>query len=236
MGHIKLGSNIRIVLIILFIAALAITAAILIPQSGLFGSLFFSVEVVVLIISIIVSLVLALRQLRESTKIARATFITNLNKAFVENKEYTEIYNALQSCLDKECESQPKCDRPDDSSVDCKLSYPKGQVSNYLTFFETIYILYKSGVISFAIIDDLFAYRFFLAVHSKFIQQKKLKLQPQNFKNIFCLEYEWLRWRKDNKKDADPAVDSVYSRLHLKDLIEKEKYEELTKECRRSFR
>lgn len=184
-------------------------------------------------IGLIVSLIIAIWQLGESTKISRATFITDLNKAFVENNEYIELYNALQSCFDTKCsKAEEKCGNRHDFATNCNLDFPKGQVSNYLTFFETIYILHKSDVISFAIIDDLFAYRFFLAVHSKFVQQIKLKPQPQNFKNIFCLEYKWLRWRKENGKDADPAVDSVYNKLLLEDLVGKKAYEELTVECR----
>lgn len=237
MKRIKQSSKRRalITILIVMVMALIVTATTLVksllelqPDSAI--SLGISA---VETIGLIASLIIAIWQLGESTKISRATFITDLNKAFVENKDYIELYNAFQSCFDMECSKlEKKCSNRYDYTATCNLDFPKGQVSNYLTFFETIYILHKSGVISFAIIDDLFAYRFFLAVHSKFVQQIKLKPQPQNFKNIFCLEYEWLRWRENNGKDADPAVDSVYNKLLLEDLVGIKVYEELTKECR----
>lgn len=184
-------------------------------------------------IGLIVSLFIAIRQLVDSKEIARATFITELNKSFVENQDYVALYNALQSCFDKDCRAGKPCGKACDITEDCGLDFPKGQISNYLTFFETMYLLHKNGVVSFEIIDDLFAYRFFLAVHSKIVQQKKIKSQPQNFKNIFCLEYEWLRYRKEHGKDADPAADSVYNRLLLKDLVGEAEYKKLTDSCRK---
>lgn len=143
-------------------------------------------------IGLIISLVIAIQQLVDSKEIARATFITEINKSFVENPDYMRLYDALQNCYEKKCEHKDECN--DDEP--CKLDFPKSIVSNYLTFFESIYLLKKNGVISYELLDNLFAYRFFLAVHSKFVQESKLKLQPQNFINIFHLEHEWLEYRQ----------------------------------------
>lgn len=123
--------------------------------------------------ALIISMILAIRQLVASKEIARATFITELNKSFVENSDYLDVYNKLQNCLDGSCPCGKKCEDPHDINKCCNLDISKGQISNYLTFFETIYLLKKDGVISFEVLDELFAYRFFLAVHSKIVQQKK---------------------------------------------------------------
>jgi len=176
-------------------------------------------------VGLIVSLVIAIHQLIGSKEIARATFITELNKSYVENKEYIKLYNVLQRCFDKECPNKSTCN----DKTECKLDFPKGDISNYLTFFETIYVLHKNGVVSFEIMDDLFAYRFFLAAHSKLVQQKKLKPQPNNFKNIYCLEKEWLDYRKSKGKDTDASVQSVYNTCLLKDLVSSEIYSRIIK-------
>ena len=184
-------------------------------------------------VGLIASLIIAIKQLVDSKEIARATFITELNKSFVENADYIRLYNALQKCLDKDCQADKSCGKPCDITTECGLDFPKGLISNYLTFFETIYLLHKNGVVSFEIIDDLFAYRFYLAAHSKIVQQEKLKPQPHNFKNIFRLEYEWLKYRREHGKDADPNAETVYNRLRLRDLVEPEEYEELIEGCRK---
>lgn len=186
-----------------------------------------SVETILLL----VSLVIAIAQLYDSKEISRGNFITELNKSFVENDDYTCVYNHLQNCKDDCCDCGTKCCDRLKITADCNLDLTKGQISNYLTFFETIYILNKRKVIDFDILNDLFAYRFFLAVHSKIVQQKKLKIQPQNFKNIFCLEYLWLKYRKDHNI-VSTDENSVYTHLLLEELVGKDIYKKLTKDCR----
>ncbi len=196
------------------------------------------------VIGVLGTIIIAIMQLRDSKEISRASFIVELNRTFVENSDYTLIYNALQNCLDKKC-SNTACDEKH-----CELHFEKSLISNYLTFFETVYILYKKEVITFDIIDDLFAYRFFLAVHSRLIQQEKLIPQPENFKNIFLLEKDWLEYRISKGKMTAEELDSacetyrkviadsfegedevkwknVYVARPLRSVVSEEKYKEI---------
>lgn len=165
-------------------------------------------------LGLIISLIIAIYQLVDSKEIARATFITEINKSFVENSDYMNLYDALQNCYDNKCEYKSTCS----NKAPCRISFPKSVASNYLTFFESIYLLKKKGVISFELLDNLFAYRFFLAVHSKFVQEAKLKPQPQNFINIFHLEHEWLLYRRSIGKDTNKNENTVYNRNLLEDI------------------
>lgn len=167
-------------------------------------------------IGLIISLIIAVRQLNDSKEIARADFLVELNRAFTESEGNLELYSALQSCIDNDCVLEKGCGGSTEAL--CQLRIPKVTVSNYLTFFETIYLLLCNGVISFDMIDDLFGYRFFLAVHSKFVQQMKLAPQPENFKNIFCLEYEWMKYRKEVAHKID-SENSVFMIRQLKNLL-----------------
>ncbi len=182
-------------------------------------------------VGLIVSLIIAIKQLVGSKEIARATFITELNKSFVENEDYLTIYNLLQNCYDGDCKCENPCGERINMEKRCGIKIPKGQISNYLTFFETIYLLKNRGVISYDVIDDLFAYRFFLAVHSKLVQQSKIAPQPQNFVNIFRLECEWLGWRYAHGKDHDPGCGSVYVTLPLRNLVDNDTYVKMTEGC-----
>jgi hypothetical protein len=229
------GKKVLISILIVIIMAIIITATALARQ-------IFDLEVDTSIsigitfaqtVGLIVSLFVAIFQLAASTKISRASFISDLNRSYVENTKYNEVYDKLQACIDSKCKN---CDRDDCHSLVCKLNdekngLSKGHISNYLTFFETVYILQKSGVISYEIIDDLFAYRFFMAIHSKFVQQGKLGTQPRNFKNIFCLEYRWLKWRKNIGKDKIYDGSTVYTKLLLVDLVGETLYREMIAEC-----
>lgn len=183
-------------------------------------------------IGLLVSVVIAVRQLDDSKEISRASFVVDLNRAFTESQGNVDLYTALQNCRDSKCDIKDKCEE----GGSCNLNFPKVVVSNYLTFFETIYLLEKSGAIDFEMIDDLFAYRFFLAVHSKFVQQEKLAPQPENFKNIFCLEHEWMLYREKVAHKIDKE-DSVFKMRPLKDLMKTEEqksvYRRWIKECRK---
>lgn len=157
-------------------------------------------------LGLVATILVAIIQLKDSKEISRGDFIIELNRSFVENPDYINVYNELQSCVDGKCEYKVNgiCTRRE-----CKLKFEKSTVSNYLTFFETVYLLSKRNVISFDIIDDLFAYRFFLAVHSRVFQREKLMSQPENFKNIFLLEKEWLDHRVKNGKLSREALDKA---------------------------
>ena len=181
---------------------------------------------------LIITAIIALRSLsiqkeiaHGSIEIARATFIVKLNKTWVENSEYSELYGSFQRCIEHQ-EIEP---HKSENCKDCNNGLERVKVSNYLTFFETIYILYKRGVIDFEILDDLFAYRFFTAVHNSHFVREKLKQQPYNFINIFCLEYEWLKYRKKIGKGDEDKKNIVMKTGLLEDLIVSAIYKDILK-------
>ena len=67
------------------------------------------------------------------------------------------------------------------------------QISNYLTFFEVLNLLRLKGSVKLELMDDLFAYRFFIAVRNPVIYRRKLKYG--NFANIRQLHDEWVAYR-----------------------------------------
>lgn len=223
----------RAVLALIIVIAIALVITVISLVQALFD---LSSDTLAVIISalesmgLIVSLFIAIQQLDDSKEIARADFLVELNSAFINTPGNLELYTALQNCRDERCAFGDSC-TPDSP---CAIAVDKVTVSNYLTFFETMYLLLCNGVITFEMIDDLFAYRFFLAVHSKLVQQEKLAPQPENFKNIFCLEHKWLQYREKVAHKVD-AETSVYRKLPLKDLMKTDEqiklYEQWIKEA-----
>lgn len=133
-------------------------------------------------------------QLNQSKRIQEAEFIIHLNQAFVENAGYARVYEELEKSRQE--------------SREAKLT--RVEISNYLTFFETVYILLSQKAISIKNLDDLFAYRFFLAIHDKTIQEMKLVESPYNFRNIYYLEKVWTQYRKENKLPIYHEEDCLY--------------------------
>lgn len=188
---------------------------------------------------LVISLSVAIFQLIDSKEISRASFITELNKSYVENEDFIGLYNKLQQCIDGDCGlREGTYDYFTESDHDCLADVKKSEISNYLTFFETLYILYCRGGIKFQIIDDLFAYRFFMAVHSRIFQQRKLKPQPENFKNIYRLEYKWMYYHSKPKNKVLKAAGhtkDVYSARLLINLVEGDVYCRLVGITRRAY-
>jgi hypothetical protein len=220
-------------------------------------------------IALILAAIFIVIQLRDTKKVASADFISNLNSAFVRNKDFVKLYDILYKCqtgtcgrcgsvpfnitdkktycklMDPPTESDPtkpdppKSDptKPDpteseptksdstksDSTESDKLIITIALLANYLTFFETIYLLKNDNVISFKYFDNLFAYRFFLAVHSKLFQQAILYPRQRNFKEIFCLEYEWLKYRESRNILGELTICKAPNYVSLEEYLPLEK-------------
>ena len=119
-------------------------------------------------------------QLKGERTISEADFLVNLNQTFTGDPGYAKVYTELE----KELNDPPG--NPELSRI---------EISNYLTFFETIYLLIEEKVMDIEAINDLFSYRFFLAVHSNCVQDMKLVKEPYNFRNLYKLESLWMEYR-----------------------------------------
>ena len=64
----------------------------------------------------------------------------------------------------------------------------------YLTYYETIFVLLKKGAIDISLIDDLFAYRFRIALNNSAIRRISLVRYDYAYVNIYKLESIWCKW------------------------------------------
>lgn len=162
----------------------------------------------------LVSAILIVLQLYDAKKIQEAEFVLNLNQSFVENETYASVYTRLEKM---------NALREADPEAEITETIERIETSNYLTFFEAIYLLLQQKVITMKILDDLFAYRFFLAVHSEVFQEKKLVASPYNFRNIYYLEHIWIEYRKENNLSIfreDMSLKNSCERAGKKDIYE----------------
>ena len=187
-------------------------------------------------------------EVRKSKKLNEAEFLIHLNSLFITNSDYKKIYDLLSNY---NFDIEPNFDsNPDlESKEKLEKEISNCDISNYLTLFETFYILLKRKVIDIKLLDDLFAYRFFLAVHNPYIQRKKLAISPKNFKNIYRLEYMWLQYRKSvgakdnyfsesyhliNRTDPELYL-SVFSNRIQKQIIKQQSITKLEEQSKYRF-
>lgn len=141
-----------------------------------------------------VGVILVYRELEMTNDIAEADFIANINTSFVTNPEYKKVYVALdkyQRLLG--CAAGQEMLRQAEKEIE---ELDNSSISNYLTFFEVLNVLRKKEVMKISTIDDLFAYRFFIATRNKCIYRRKIA--KGNFRNILELQELWEQYRREN--------------------------------------
>lgn len=75
------------------------------------------------------------------------------------------------------------------------------RISNYLSFFEPIALHVRKEQYGFYDLNDLFNYRFFLAVRNSQIREACLECRKEYFYNIEKLKRDWTNWRKREGKE-----------------------------------
>lgn len=124
-------------------------------------------------------------QMKREKDLTEAEFIINLNNTFTTNAEIKYIFKKIENS-----KNQTADPFTDEDMI---------KVVDYLTFFETISSLIQRKVLDLDMINDLFAYRFFVAVHNPHIQRREIIKDAVYYKNLYILHSEWTKYRKKNK-------------------------------------
>ena len=167
------------------------------------------------LLSAVLGVVLLAAEIYQSRKITEADFIADLNTSFVTNEDYKHAYTLFE---EYDFENLP--------DLELKNIY----ISNYLTFFETFQLLIDRGTLTIDMLDDLFGYRFFIAMHNPYVQKKKLVKSPENFRNLYRLEKEWSDYRR---KTGRPIFHEEYS---LEKMVDPETYKKMTLQKKKGFK
>lgn len=125
-------------------------------------------------------------QMKRSKDMEEGTFIVGLNDSFLGNEGIRDIYRKLVSGIALQEEDRVN-------------------IVEYLTFFETICVLYRRGLVDMAVLDNLFSYRFFLVVNSPDVQRMELLPDAAYYKNLYTLDYLWTEYRRKHGKEVDEA-------------------------------
>ena len=147
-------------------------------------------------------------QLKASATTANADFIYKLNTEFMKNNDILKIYRKLLKSYAYNTalfDTKEKAKKISSSGIQDITESSKGYFNDddqvsigiYLIFFETLYYFYKRNLITIDDINDLFAQRFFIAVHNPDVQDYLIK-NCIFYKNVFKLYHEWIKLRDDN--------------------------------------
>lgn len=137
----------------------------------------------------VVAAAIAYIEIYKNSLTSRGEFILNLQQTYTDNPEFTKLF---LKCWD---EYNFKV-----RNIDSK-EYRK-TIVDYLTFFESMYIMLEKGCLTIQLIDELFARRFFIVVNNVKVQECELT-KDNNYKyylNIYRLYVEWKKYRVIQEK------------------------------------
>lgn len=132
----------------------------------------------------------------EAKNISKGQFVLELHKEFA-NESYG--MNIFMKCWNEY--NPPSKEKNDENIVNIKKEIldkdrDNGDIVKYLTFFETLYLMYKNEILLIEDLNDLFGRRFFVVVNNEYIKNNILIEEWKYYKNIYRLYAAWSKKRE----------------------------------------
>lgn len=151
-------------------------------------------------------------ELNKEQEINQASFILSINSDFYALGGKGTMYTAeLEKMLDEDFSGTKKLELTTEHQV---------MVVQYLVWVKTLSSLINRRMIKISAIDDLFSYKFFVAINNKQIQQMELIPYKSAYRGIFKAHKLWKKYRVKHHLE-------IYN--EATDLSQIEDYENLSK-------
>ena len=151
-------------------------------------------DIIITLISLFAAVAVFI-QIRQGTKIAKAEFVMGLQETYTNSNGFSKLF---MTCWEeyKFSEHNESVEKP--TSVLAFLNEDGGKeiLLNYLTFFESIYLMKEQGNLDFDILDELFGRRFFIVVTNSTVQDIDLCENRKYYENVFKLYQDWFKYRE----------------------------------------
>ncbi len=158
----------------------------------------------------LLGILFAVKQLSDSKKLNESQFVMDLNNEFISNPNMLEIERQLEKYF------IGKSSFYDLSKLWASSTKERQNLISYLVYFEGLSVSVQRKIIGMESTDDLFAYRFFLAFHNPFVQQKELLDYIHYYRGCFVLYFmlsevwlkRWILWKNRYPNDTknEPAI------------------------------
>lgn len=144
--------------------------------------------------------------------IEEATFLLKYNQTFIQDANMVEVERLLEDQAYYD-EKMRAIITPDN----------RQKFINYLVYLESMAPLILRGVLSLNHIDNLMAYRFFLAVDNVEVQDEELLPFAEYYRGCFKLYRVWKKYRKDQGL-CNPS-DDCRNKAAMRELCAWEKFD-----------
>ena len=125
-------------------------------------------------------------QLKKEADIKEAEFLTEYNFTFLTTEKFVE--------MEKKLERARKSGQPINFTEEDRQN-----VIDYLVYLESFAPLVLNKMVRLNIVDDLFGYRYFLAINNKEVQKFELCPEAEYYRGCFKLYPVWKKYREEHK-------------------------------------
>lgn len=122
-------------------------------------------------------------QLKRDANIKEAEFLMNFNFTFITTDKLVAMEQKLERCRTK-------------GETLTLEGEERQQLIDYLVYLESFAPLVLNKMVRLDVIDDLFGYRYFIAVNNKQVQELELCPEAQYYRGCFKLYQAWKEYRK----------------------------------------
>lgn len=136
-------------------------------------------------------------------------FIMELNNQFISNNDLIDIESQLEKCYCAFHNKDLKSYNEELANFEIFLTQNKKRqhLVNYLVHLEGIAAIINNGVLRLDVIDDLMAYRYFIAVNNPVVQKLELLEYAHFFRGCFDVYQRWKKVLK-NQKSEIPMIEN----------------------------
>lgn len=125
---------------------------------------------------------------KQQNEIEEAKFLLQFNQSFIQDPNMSSVEHCLECCGIYKTISDNELITDEN----------RQRFINYLVYLESLAPLVLRGILKLEYIDDLMAYRFFLAVNNPALQRDQLFQFPEYYRGCFKLYAVWRDYRKTN--------------------------------------
>ncbi len=165
---------------------------------------FFPIDPLVKVISTTLALISAVAfwlQFKRQERLNESSYIMNMNNQFIGNKDMTQVEHELELYYNQ---YEASFGNPDELDLREALKIGLGlsqsrkgddcqKLINYLVYLEALAALIDQNVLHLRVINDLFSYRFFLAVNNPVVQLGELFPYAEYYRGIYKLSERWIK-------------------------------------------
>lgn len=190
--------------------------SVIVLAASLVGSLFLSDEIgtkIATIVTIVTAIIGALAlfvQFEKDKAMNRANFLSDYSKSFYNDFDLKEFYQELDVCV-----------RDKKHKIDCEKY--KIEIVTYLEWVESIAHLINKGIIDFEDIDSVFAYRYFLIVNNKQIQDYEIVPYHHFYNGTISIYQRWYNYDKKHECEIPLESTALNKRKELQAYFNKNK-------------